>query len=356
MTEPAGRSIHPALLAALEADRDSLNQRFRLCALEGAPLDAEAFLDHIVTRIDKIVAAVHACFPERTRLVTSELYDVSLDLFRTGFFGLETRLVALDRLWKEILPNLAPAIARAPRRVAGALSNALVNMAAHSTARSDQWLSELMRIGPLCQSENELLDASSVLAWRAGMAQLRSGAVERLARLPVAVAAQAVGLESTPDADEWQRLRERIAQDRWFNPAAASDGSATTGPTVVHIVGSFRGFGGSFMKPPHVVLHDEWLHVHDESDVWRLHADCFGTHLQRIGLTAESGINLKKRKTGRKQASSDQPSISEDGTVAWAAQRSRFAHLASATSQAFNGQVLAVTLSTSFHVYLIRMS
>lgn len=355
MTEPAARSIHPALLAALEADRDSLNQRFRLCAFEGAPLDAQAFLDHIVTRIDKIVAAVHARFPERTRLVTNELYDVSLDLFRTGFFGTETRLAALDRLWIVILPNLAALVARAPQRVAGALSNALVNLAAHSTARSDQWLNELMRIGPMCQSENELLDVAGVLAWRAGMAHLRSGAVERLARLPVSLAAQAVGLETTPEASVWEDVRERIAQDRWFNPASAANGSATAGPTLVHVVGSFRGFGGSFMKPPHVVLHDESLHVLDESSIWRLHADCFGTHLQRIGPVTESGIPIKKR-TGRKQAGATQPSISEDGTVTWAAEQSRFAHLASANSQAFDGQALAVTLSTSFHVYLIRMS
>ncbi|MGN6544340.1 MAG: hypothetical protein ACTHK7_04780 [Aureliella sp.] len=357
MTATATRPIHPALQAALELDRESLNQRFRMSALQGAPLDPEAFFDHIATRLDKIVAAVHACFPERTRLVTSELYDVSLDLFRTGFFGPETRLAALEPLWTEVLPSLAPLVARAPQQVAGALSNALVNMATHSTARTDQWLSELSRIGPLCQSSIELLDVAGILAWRAGMAQLRSSALERLARLPAALAAQAAGLTSGADEAEWQRVRDRLAEDRWFHPASPVSASPPTGSpsgslAIAHVVGGFRGFGGGFMKPPRVVLHEGWLYVHDTESLWRLYADCFGTHLQRTGEPAEIGIGRTKTAT-RKQAKPVPTSISEDGTVTWDGRRQRFGHLASPSSQAFDGQVLAVTLPTSFHVYLI---
>ena len=346
---PEAKPLHPAFVAALEADREALNQRFRAQSLQGPPLDASAFFEHLVHRVEPLVAATHAHFPERSRSVTTELYGVSLDLFRAGYWGQESRLPALNQLWEQTLPKLAPLVAREPNRVVGALSNALIHVTQQKDAQAHDWLARLSSLGGQCHSVNELLAVTMVLAWRCGMAQLRDGALERLERLPADLAASCMSETEAIDESTWQATLERLRRDRWSD---TRDPQASPLPVLAKHVGAFRGFGGSFTRPPIVFLHQTHLMVTDQTTVWRLFADTYGWHLQRQGNADEfAPPDLSPSK--RVAVTDAEPVFGSDGRLRWNGHEQRFAYLAGASSHAFDGQTLAVTLPTSFHLFVV---
>jgi hypothetical protein len=91
-----------------------------------------------------------------------------------------------------------------------------------------------------------------------------------------------------------------------------------------------------------------------------LFADHFGSHLQRQGTVDDFPLPSPKADKPAVRAkgnppveASERPLISPDGSVRWNGHDKRFAYLAGSTSNAFDGQTLAVTLPTSFHVYII---
>lgn len=342
---------HPAFLSALEADRAELNQRFKLCSLQGTPLDAQAFQEHLSSRVEPIVAAVAERFPERTRLATRELFQVSLELFRAGYWNTESRLPELSRLWQDVLPKLATHIAREPERVSGSLSNALVNLANHPV-RLDQWLNELAAMGALCESVSQLLEVNGIVAWRAGMALLRTSSLKSLQRLPESLAIATLQCShAAVVGSRWQAMLERLANDRWYDPSHAADGSEPRAVIREHArVADYRGLGGSLMDLPTVFLHAGQLHVTDRTHTYRIEADCFGCILQATqdiqGIVPAGKLaNLRT-----------DPSIDAEGHVTWNQGRATLNYLADASSQACDGQTLAVTLPTSFHVYLLSAS
>ena len=345
MTVPQKQSLHRAFIESLDADRDSFNQRFRLASMHGPTLDRAIFFSHLTHRVEPIVAAVHAMFPERTRSVVSELYDVSLDLFRKGYFGNESRLPALDQLWTQILPAMPYLIARDARKLVGALSNALIYLVAQPSTRVQFWLAEVARIAVDCQSSAELLDATAILVWRCGMAQFRPGALLRLQSLPRQIAMKCLAVEPSTAPKDWEQLLVHLVDNEWFDPQSSADGKTHVG--VVQCVSGFRGFGGHMMNPPSVGIHDGYVVVRDEKSAWRLYADCYGWYLHRIGEANEFDMAVRSR-TDKVAVC-----IDESGRVQWDKTQVKFKHLAGAASQAFDGRTLAVTLPTSYHVFLI---
>ncbi len=81
--------------------------------------------------------------------------------------------------------------------------------------------------------------------------------------------------------------------------------------------------------------------VSDGELTWRLLADTFGAVLLRLQEALPPD-------TGRQAASVD-----ARGTVHWDHDVASFLELDGATSQACDGQTLAVTLSTSHHVFVL---
>lgn len=335
-----------AFIAALEADRAELNQRFKLCSSQGAALDGAAFKEHLIQRVQPIVAAASQQFPERARLVTKETYMVSLELFRAGYWGTESRLPELNQLWEDVLPKLAHLVAREPERVSGSLSNALINFAKYAV-RTRQWLDELVRVGPQCASVLELLQTGQVLAWRAGQTLLRSYALETLSHLPRKVAGPAlglpIGLAETFGDQTWSAIIERLKQDRWYEPTQSNDHQATAIICEAGRVGNYRGLGGGFSDLPQVYTYEDQLYVTDQTSVWRIEVDRFGCVLQLTSHAFRKG----------KAPKATQPAIDNKGTVSWNEIEQSFPYLAATFSQATDGQTLAVTLDNSFHVYLL---
>ena len=101
------------------------------------------------------------------------------------------------------------------------------------------------------------------------------------------------------------------------------------------------------MTPPTVGIHDGHIVVRDENSAWRLYADFYGWYLHRLGEANDFDTSIRSR--------TDKVAVCIDdtGRVQWGKSKAEFKHLAGAASQAFDGRTLAVTVPTSYCVFLI---
>ena len=335
--------LHPALVEAIELERESLNQRFKFAARQHR-IDPQAFLEHMTERVNPIIAAVHAVFPERLRIVTSELFNVSLDLFAASLLSADAELPILDRLWRELLPKIPQFIARDPHRVTGSLCNAVLQIYRQTASGAEDWLNRMGEMAPRCSSPQQMLDAGKVLSWTCGMAQYRIAALQSARQLDHELLVRIFALPESITSEQMTGLLDRWEQNPWQAPSA--DSPTSNAVIQVATVGAFRGFGGAFLSPPTVAFEEGNLIVDDFRSIWQLYADRFGSYFHRVG-------DSHGRKRVAKAKRTDPVRIAGDGTVSWNSRSFQFSHLASATSAAFNGVTFAVTIPNSFHVFLL---
>ena len=329
--------------AALKSDRESFNARFAERRLAGSQIDGGAFLDHLQTVVDPIVQAVAARFPERTRAAVGQLYDLSLDLFTAALLGPRTRSPHVDAVWRRLLPALGVFLARDPARIAGSLSNAAWNLGQQPDVKVEWWIDRMRELSAHCDSLEGLLECGKVLAWQAGMAQYRTAALETAGNLAPVLAARALQLPAGADAAHVHGALDRLKLDPWLTAEKAQE-PAPPPQTIscVRTLGAFRGFGGTFLRPPSVSSAEGSLWVGDGESFWRMQADAYGWHLQR------SGSGPVPANQGRRIISMDR-----QGTVQWDDVTARFPELSGAVTAAFDGTTLAVTIPTSHHVFLL---
>jgi hypothetical protein len=336
--------IHPALADALRADREALNRRFALRQSSGAEFDATAFQEHLRTTVNELVGRVAALQPERVRAVVNDLFDVSLDLFAAGLLGPKSRHPHVSAAWRGVLPQTARLLAREPARVAGLLSNAVDHLAAHTSARPSEWIEWMGALSPHIESVTQWLDVGKVLAWQAGLVQYRSAALRVARTLPWKLAARCFDIHEDVTESGWNKYLGRLETDRWFSPVQGKTQDASRSLRIVRTTGGFRGFGGPCLRPPTVMAKDGRLFVKDGNETWLLLADAFGTFWHRVALAP-----------AQSQASAVASIIALDarGVVTWEDTRQDFAELAEANSFACDGQTLAVTVPTSYLVFLV---
>ena len=126
--------------------------------------------------------------------------------------------------------------------------------------------------------------------------------------------------------------------DRWqSDPWAQAGGHENL--SIVARAGAFRGFGGRFIRPPKVWSTAGQLFANDGEGTWQLIADRFGC------------VFIRQDSPPRNEPSN--VTVKSDGSVNFPDQRTIFAELASATSFAFDGVTLAVTIPTSHAVHLV---
>ena len=339
-------TISDALQRQLESQRDALNALFRSRVKRGAKIDPHIFFDHLRTRIGSIIAAIELVLPERTRLATTELYEVSLELFAAGHFGVETRTPRLLLLWESLFPRIARQLAREPRRVAGCLSNAMVQIEQQSSSIAERWIRLVAQSSQYTESVDELLVLGKVAAWVSGMAHYRRSALSAAALIPAKALAALFGLSPDTDENILRNYLSQLAESPWCN---FTNGQQTKkiGARQVALCGAFRGFGGALMKPPTVVAIEDKLMISDGQNVWQIFADRFGSVTQRIDAEPFQGP--------RSNAQSN-PRVGADGTIRWDGSTFARSDLANATSFAFDGTTLAVTIPTSFHVFLFAQA
>jgi hypothetical protein len=255
--------------ATLAARRERYNQQFRLARHHMRGLDPAAFLTHLREVVGPVVDAVDGVRGD-PEPVCDALVELSLALAARGRLGASGAVAdALRRL----LPAIPGLVAAAPRRLPVAVVNAVHHLEVSPTGDPAGWLGTMLELGGRTTSVAEFLDAGAVAAWRRGLAQLRTSALARAAHLPPALVAVALGTPAEVDLG-------RLAADPWLDPAFSGRDSAVL--LLARRVGGFRGFGGTFRRPPTVSTSDGRWYASDGDDVWRVYADRFGVSLARV--------------------------------------------------------------------------
>ena len=325
--------------ALLDAQRDSLNERFAARRRGGARIDPPAFLEHVRDTVGPLLADVHARLPERSPAVLTALYDASLDLFAASLLGPEAKLPAMQRVWAELLPNAITLLAREPVSLVGCLCNALFQVAQQRGTRPGLWLDRTRAVLPHCQSVAEALDAGVVAAWQAGMPQFRDAALAAAERMKPTLAAVSLGLSLDATEETCRAVVASLKRDRWSRAGVAA---ASPALSPVGNAGAFTGFGGPFSRPPTVRCVGGRLIVSvGDTAHWQMVADAYGVWFRRTeGLKA------------RPEPLPADAAVDSHGSVRWGRLTCQAPHLAGHTAIACDGETLAVTTPTSHHVFL----
>ena len=252
--------------AVLLRRRERYNQQFRHARHHTRGLDPAEFLTHLRDVVGPIVDTVHG----DAEAVSDALVELSLALAARGRLG-SSGAVA-DGL-RRLLPAIPDLVAAEPRRLPVAVVNALHHLDFSPTGDPSGWVDTMLELRMHTAGVPEFLDAGAVAAWRRGLAQLRDAALATAATLPEQLVRVALDMTSTVDV-------ARLAADPWLDPTLIGrDGS---GLLLARRVGGFRGFGGSFRRPPTVSTTDGRWYASDGEDAWRVHADRFGVSLGRV--------------------------------------------------------------------------
>lgn len=311
--------ISSSFAAILASGRAQFNARALEARRSFPALDMQAFGAFLQDGVDPVVQAVAAAAPDRAGSFTLAAYDMALELVGHGLAGPAAKSPFLSTVWRELAPRFAPLLAVMPVDALGMLSNAAIHLGGVPGARTRQWQEEMAAIAPQVATLAQLRAVGQLLAWRAGVAHFRLGAIAAADTLPPALALAACG-ESQLD---WPALRAQLLHQPWRgNP----DGIE---------FGAFSGLGGQFDTPPVARAGADGFIVSAGERFYLLVADAHGAVLH--GATAEefaqaSGDVSAAVQAGARQLAPDLPA----GEIALAA----------------NAQTLAIT---SPYTHAIRL-
>jgi hypothetical protein len=267
MNEP----LDPSLVSVLRSGREHFNALFAAARHRYPDLDGERFGRFVAQSLAPLSAAVAAVDRDRTARVVEAAYEIGLDLVGQRLIGPGARLGFIDSGWQTLLPRAAGLLARHPFELLAATTNALHQLSTTPGARPAEWMAGLTGLVEHVTELEPFLRLGQVLAWRAGMAHYRQGALEALDAVGERLAREALAV---PAEAHWTAVRARLASDPWFDPAR----EAAPEP---RWVGGFRGFGGWFSEPPRCARAGQDVLVHAGGAAWLLTADAFGATLHR---------------------------------------------------------------------------
>ena len=257
-----------AFAEVLEAGRDGFNERARAAQRRHPPFRPDVFLRFLDEDVGAVADAVAALEPARLLAVVAAAYDIALELVGRTLVGPQARSQLLARAWTGLLPRYATLLAAQPARVLAMASNAVLHLEAIPGVRVDQWLAEMGALAPDIATVAQLRGAGQVLAWRAGAAHFRSGAIAAADALPEALALRAFAAH----AASWPELRAQLAADPWW---CGADEQARR----EREVGAFSGFGGQFAAPPELRAAAGGFLVRAADRHFLLVADAYGAVL-----------------------------------------------------------------------------
>lgn len=268
-----------AFAAVLSARRAEFNawaaQARRTCP----GFDQQALGRFLTEFADPVVRSVAAAAPARASEVASTAMRMGLDLVGERAIDSGARAEALAQVWTHVAPGYAALVAHDPAQVLGLLSNAALHLAALPGAKTAHWSQEMSALASQVASVAELRSLGQVLAWRAGAAHYRLGAIAAADGLPQTLALAAMRVT---DGTPWQQVRAALLRDPWWRAAGDPDAAS------LRKIGAFAGFGGAFTAPPSIraTPGDNPCFVvrSGESEFW-LHADAHGAML----LPAQAG-------------------------------------------------------------------
>ena len=255
--------ISPAFAAILASGRAQFNARAAEARRRFPALDMAAFGAFLHDGVDPLIVAVVAAAPERAGGATVAAYDMALELVGHGLAGPAAKNPFLNTVWRELAPSFAPLLSTAPVDVLGMLSNAAIHIASVAAARPAQWQHELVALAAQVATVAQLRAVGQVLAWRAGVAHFRQGALAAADTLPPALALAAFG---EPGA-QWPQVLAQLQANPWRGNAEGRE------------FGSFTGLGGDFATPPQVRATDDGFVVRSGERHYLLVADAYGAVL-----------------------------------------------------------------------------
>jgi len=333
--------ISPVLADALARHRERYNARFAFARRLNRRLDPEVFSRILRERVDPVIRAIHETEPAAVEPATAALYDLSLELLSADCLGPSSRYPLVDEVWRRALPALADRLAVAPRRLAAALSNAAYHLSLEPRVRGTLWLDSLLALAAQCPGVDSLLELGQVLAWRCGLAHLRTSALGVWQSLPAELQFAAVGVPRWQGRMTPEELADRLRYP-WPN---LENPAAEPHLAIMARVGGFRGFGGKFVTRPAVRTADGCLYAHDGECCWTIHADCFGATLQRFGPDPPP----------ERSAPTDAATLSRRGEMVWNGRRGNFPLLREWTSRAVAGPTLAVAVARSYWIHIVAV-
>lgn len=238
-------TVSAPLARVLAEDRCGFNARIASTRKLHPGFDTSAFATFLDETVDQIVLVIEAVAPERVQAVTTVAFDMALDLVAHGLAGPRAHQPWATRAWEDVAPHYASLIAAQPEAVLGALGNAVMQLSRWPQVRIVDWLDGMTRLAGQVSGLTQMQALGQVLAWRAGMAHYRHGALAAAQNLPPALALAALGAD--PD-DNWPDLHAALLEDPWHTAQGRAHGLPATGIEA----GAFSGFGGSFAQPPQV--------------------------------------------------------------------------------------------------------
>jgi len=322
--------ISSAFASILASGRAQFNGRAAEARRRFPSLDMAAFGAFLHDGVDPLVVAVAAAAPERVGGATLAAYDMALELVGHGLAGPAAKNPFVNTVWRELAPSFAPLLATAPVDVLGMLSNAAIHIASVAGARPAQWQCELAALAAQIATLAQLRAVGQVLAWRAGVAHFRQGALAAADTLPPALALAAFG---EPGA-QWPQVRAQLLDYPWRGNADGRE------------FGSFTGLGGDFRTPPQVRATDDGFIVRSGERHYLLVADAYGAVLH--GATAQEFA----------QANADMPSaVRLDGATVHLGARSIALDLpAGDIALAANAHTLAITSPWTHAIRLLPLA
>lgn len=233
--------LSPVLSRTLAAARPWFNERVAEARHRQPGFDVEALRGFVAGELDVLAQAVATVDPDRLGEAVQVGYEVGIELVGQRLLGPDARLPWVRRGWLSLVPRLPRLVALAPRDTLAALCNAAVQLATTPGVRMEQWIERLAAAAPACDSVGRLRQAGAVCAWRAGLVQMRQGALDAAAQLPPELVRACLDLAEGTDT---HAALAGLRADRWFDVGAVQPAGC--------VLGGFTGFGGPFASPPQV--------------------------------------------------------------------------------------------------------
>ncbi len=327
---------------SLKRNREAFNARFAMAQRSGARIDREAFMTHLSSLVDPIIRAIACQFSEKVDIATTDLYELSLELFAENVLGNQSREAAIQEGWRTLLPAVPRLLARDPRRVAASVTNAIHQIGQNEGARPHEWIANMSAIGNMCDDLHRFFEAGRIAAWIAGCPQYRPEAIRIARLLPAPIVASLFGFSDQIPTSNIHSAIDAITANRWLSAPEAVSGAKPLQLRIVRLAGAFRGFGGAFLRPPTTWTSGTQLMATDGEVSWFLHTDVYGCIFRRSQEPAPPPSRLN-----------GPVKLSNYGELSWYNESVKLPSLVGWTSVAFDGQTLAVTLPSSHHVFLV---
>jgi hypothetical protein len=264
-------AISPALTAALSADRLLYNSQLTMLRSRQPNLDFKAVKEFLRVAIDPIVRAVQVVDPDRCRFVTQACFEQMLVLSEHALLGKDARSLLIQATWQQVVPKLASNLTRDAAAVLALVTNAIDRIATTPNTRPESWISGMTTIAPMLDGVEQIRAVGQILAWRAGLAQYRYGALKAARELPDRVGSAVF----SSSVGSWQESVEQYLRQPWWHGENSLSPATSQGMRV----GAFAGWDGAFMTPPKLRAAAEGFWVASGARCFHLLADAFGAVL-----------------------------------------------------------------------------